>query len=891
VGAWWGAEENSKKREGQTLFISGEPGIGKTRLLREIATHAEVSGGRALVGECFAEGNAPYSAFGQMVRRALRHNPQGDLDLAEFVLADLISIAPELRTDYPDIPPNPPLGPESEQRRLFENLVTFCKVLTQTQPLLLVIDDIHWADSGTLNMLLYLIRRTKEHPVMILATYREVEMEEVRPFNEVLTDLIRKRMVSRLKLARLERLGTQAMLTGIFAEEITPRFLEDVHRETDGNPLFIEEICRALVESGKLYFEDGKWRHPDMEEIELPQGVRMAIQSRVNMLSEEIREVLLAASIIGREFDFSVLHKVTGVDEIALIDNLEEAIQAQFIEELRVPGVERFTFVHALIPPTMRESLSGMRRRRLHRRIAEAIEQQQSEAYEVLAHHYGEAGIDTQALKYYTKTGERALGVYSYQEAEKYFGFALDLTANKKEKAQIMTGLGEALFWQTRYGDAVRAWRRGIEIYQEIKNLDRVAWLYARCGRAMWDDGDNPGSLGMCREGLDAVQGAPDSEGVASLLNMTAMAGYTNNLMDEVIPLAEKAYEMAERVDSVRGQVEALIVKSFSTGSKFEINHKKKIDLLNKAIELAESKRMLFQAGRAYNMLGNITFGDDPLSAVEYLQKGINSFHTIGAVGMEILIGANAISQYLRLGNMVEAGNQLAGLKRNLDIASLGPREADNLQRIEGSLMGFRGEWEKAVDIFFPLWESFRETGRLQNISGLGYRLGEYYLELGRNKEAEEVLLAIKEYNFPHENGALLPLVYLAVKCTQEGELEEARKWLDMAYERYEEPLFRNNRCLLHCSGARARLLAAERRWEEAWAAFEELIEIAGDSGFRHFRGRHLFEWGKARLERGEEGDHERGKKLMAEALGEFEDMGAPGWVARIGGRIEGLGF
>jgi tetratricopeptide (TPR) repeat protein len=825
-----------------------------------------------------------------MVRRALRHNPQGDLDLAEFVLADLISIAPELRTDYPDIPPNPPLGPESEQRRLFENLVTFCKGLTQTNPLLLVIDDIHWADSGTLNMLLYLIRRTKEHPVMILATYREVELEEVGSFNEVLQDLIRKRLVTRMKLTRLERKGTQDMLEGIFAEEIAPGFLEDVHRETDGNPLFIEEICRALVESGKLYFEDGKWHHPDIEEIDLPQGVRMAIQSRVNMLTDEIREVLHAASIIGREFDFPTLHKVTGVDEIALIDNLEEAIQAQFIEEMRVPGEERFAFVHALIPPTMREGLSGMRRRRLHRRVAEAIEALRPEAYEVLAHHYGEAGIEAQALKYYTQAGEKALGVFSYQEAGRYFELTLDKSVSKEEKAQLLSGLGEALNGQTRYDEAVDAWRRAIEFYREDGNMDRAAWLYARCGRAKWDDGDNPGSLSICREGLEAVEGAPDSEGVASLLNMTAMTCWFNNLMDEVIPLSEKAYEMAERVGSVRGQVEALILKAFPMVTRYGIEYKEKIRLLNRAIELAESAGILFQAARGYNQLGNYISGNDPISAIELYQKGAKLFNTIGAVGMEIMVTEHVIHQNMRLGNMVEGGKQLADLKKRLDIASLGSREMDNLQEINGKLMGFRGEWEKAVEILDPLWQRSREAGRLQQIVKYGYQLGASYIELEKNKEAGEVLLTTLEYNFNgKEEGILLPSVYMAVKCIQEGDLERARDWLNQAYEQYEEPLFRNTRNYLHCLGARARLLAAERNWEEAWAAFEELIEEAGDSGFRHFRGRHLFEWGKARLERGEEGDVERGKKLMAEALGEFEDMGAPGWVERIGGRLEEL--
>jgi predicted ATPase len=267
--------------EGQTLLISGEPGIGKTRLVRELVTQVRVSGGQVLEGECYQEGIGPYAPFAQILRRAFADGTEDGFGLPDFVLADLLILSPALRLRYPDLPPNPPLDPNAEQLRLFENVVAFCAALSQRAPLLLVLEDAHWADGGTLSLLGHLARRTRRQRVMIVTTYREVELDPTHPFHEVLLDLDRRNLATRLKLFRLGREGTHDMLAALFAEEVTPEFLEGIYRETEGNPFFIEEVCKALVESGQVYFVDGYWDRPSIEELGIPQSVRLAIQSRV----------------------------------------------------------------------------------------------------------------------------------------------------------------------------------------------------------------------------------------------------------------------------------------------------------------------------------------------------------------------------------------------------------------------------------------------------------------------------------------------------------------------------------------------------------------------------------------------------------------------------------
>jgi ABC-type oligopeptide transport system substrate-binding subunit/DNA-binding SARP family transcriptional activator len=450
--------------EGQVLLISGEPGIGKTRFVRELVTRAEVLGGRALVGASYAEGGTPYAPFKHIIREVLRSGSfaamtadsfdgptepssrgfvglSGDVQtgglaevLPEFVLADLLTLAPELCSYYPDVPANPPLDdPKAEQHRLFENTVIFFSALSDHAPLLLVLEDAHWADSGTLSLLRHLARHTRQQRMMIVATHREVELDKARPLHKVLLDFHRERLATRLKLPRLDREQTRELLAVLFAEEITPEFLGGIYRETEGNPFFIEEVCKALVESGKLYYEDGHWGRPSMEELGIPQSVRVAIQSRVGKLPPDSRETLRLAAVLGRQFDFDTLAEASDRDEDALIDALESAERAQLIDEVSAEGGGTFAFVHGLIATTLVESMRALQRRRLHRRAAAAIEARRPDDLETLAYHYSQGGEAGKATNYLLKAGDRARRLYANQEAIDHYQQALALLKEQGE--------------------------------------------------------------------------------------------------------------------------------------------------------------------------------------------------------------------------------------------------------------------------------------------------------------------------------------------------------------------------------------------------------------------------------------------------------------------------
>ena len=471
---WYEATEGKS----QILLVSGEPGVGKTRLLREIITQSEVMGAQVLGSASYAEGGPPYSPFKQILREVLPKASQNGFNLPNDVVADLLSLAPEFRTQYPDIPPNPAEDPQSDQHRLFESFFVFMAALSQHTPLLVYLDDAHWADSGSLGLFRHLARQLGSQPIMLLATYREIELDEARPLNEVLLDISREPQTTRLKLNRLTMEQTEQLLASFFQDEITPEFLEGIYRETDGNPFFIEEVCKALVESGKLLFEDGSWDRPDMSELGIPQSVRVAIQSRISKLTPETQKILSQAAVLGRELDFETLSLAAETDEDSLIDGLEEADRAQLIEEHSENGQLVFSFSHALIPSTLVEGLRVLQRRRLHRHAAEALEKRDPENYNAIGQHLLEAGKSKRGVDYLLKAGDQARSLHAHEEAISAYLQALDYARETEDygrAARTLMKLGLTYHNALQFSESRQAYDEGFIYWQRSAEVKAPA--------------------------------------------------------------------------------------------------------------------------------------------------------------------------------------------------------------------------------------------------------------------------------------------------------------------------------------------------------------------------------------------------------------------------------
>ena len=433
--------DQAARGKNRVLLISGEPGVGKTRLVSELMAQVSVRGAFVLPGYCFMEGSLPYAPFAQVIEAAADGFVLDKLS----VLPDLLFLAPGLRRRYAQASSPQPLEPQGSQQRIFESLVELLTALSDQAPVMIVLEDAHWADSGTLSLMRHVARRAAalNLKLLIVMTFRDYELDESGPLNQVLYDFNREHLAETIKLGRLDRDQTNKLLEVILAEEVSCEFLDSIYGETEGNPFFIEEVCKSLIEQGELSREDGRWRMPSMDEIEIPQSIKIAIQARLGKLPEPAQEALRMASILGREFDFVTLKAVSELDEDVLIDALESAEHAQLISELRPVGKGHlassatFSFAHALIAFILRESMSSLRRKRLHRRAALALERLNPERLDALApllgEHFYEAGDWDRAAVYLLQAGDLARQVFAYPEAIQYYQRALVILKNQKD--------------------------------------------------------------------------------------------------------------------------------------------------------------------------------------------------------------------------------------------------------------------------------------------------------------------------------------------------------------------------------------------------------------------------------------------------------------------------
>jgi tetratricopeptide (TPR) repeat protein len=873
---------------GHVLLVSGEPGVGKTRLVRELVALVEVSRSRALVGECYAEGGPPYAPFAQIIRETL-DQPDGDLGLPDYALSSLLPLTPELTVRYAEVAPNPPLEPQAEQQRLFESVVALCNALTAQAPLLLFVEDIHWADSGTLFLLRYLARRMRHQPMLFVMTYREVELDQACCLQDVMLDLTRERLATRLKLTRLDRNQTEEMLATMLipSGEIAPDFVDSIYRETEGNPFFIEELCKALIEVEKVVYQEGRWVASHIEEMAIPQSVRMTIASRLGRLPPAAQDVVRLGAVIGREFSFDVLRQASDLDEDTLIDALEQAEKAQIIVE--VPRGQRgsptfsFAFAHALIPSTLREGIGTLRRHRLHRRAAEAIAAVHPDDLEALAFQYEQAGDADCARFYYTRAGDRALSVYANREAERHYQSAMELAEEETEQSGLLSVLGESLFRQSRYQEAIAAWRQAIELCRDRDDCDNVAWLYARAARAAWHDGDAPGGLDLCQEGMAAIPGKTDSPGLAALLHETGRAYFFNQMPDKALPLCQQALEMSQRLGLVDVQADALATLGVLPNQPPE----EATSCLEQALELAESAGLPEHAMRAHINLGSLLgqSGDyhgwraHSLKAAELARK-------TGNISWELNYLILTTDTSLALADLTAVEQTLPVLERlSGELPDPGWLSLYT-HCLEAYLQRARGQWDEATRLMQACQEEAQQLDLQAFLVAIHCNLAEMLIELGRLDEADAVLEEVLGEDAPDLEGeAIWPYTVFSSLRSLQGRAEEARQLLQRAQGISPDQIYPLDRVAL--LWAEAALAQAEQRLPEALDALERAIAVAENVGARWHQARLLRDQAGVYLARGESADHTRAKKLLRRAGDLFQQIESPGYAALIGERLK----
>jgi tetratricopeptide (TPR) repeat protein len=555
------------------------------------------------------------------------------------------------------------------------------------------------------------------------------------------------------------------------------------------------------------------------------------------------------------------------------------------------PDLE-YLFRHTLVQEAAYHSLLAADQKRLHLAVGEAVEQLYADRLDelaaMLARHFERGGDDQHALAYFSRAGDAALAAYANREAEDQYRSALALSCSEAQGAELLSGLGEALYRQSRFDETLDTWGAGIELYQSLGDLDGVAQLYARSARAAWYADDTPGSLTLCMEGLDAVAGAPESPGLARLMHEAARAYLFNGQTNQAVPLCRQALEMAERLDAVDVEADALTTLGILPDQPAE----EILAGLKRAVALAEGAGLLQIATRAHHNLGVMTgtLLGDLRAARECYVRATELAHRRGVVSEEIFSQISVMGHSLTLGELAAAEADLVEVEELTKTLPDPETVSTELHSIRAGLMWSKGKWVESLQLHRVARDEGRQRGNLQLLVNSSKQLAELLLEVDRIgalesweitdsplEEAEAALVEALEMpglGFADQVGTRCELSALRAR---QGRLEEAHRLMAEAEaEASSQPSAWHELSLRY---AEAELALAKGQWAEALGGAEAIASLQAKQGAHWQWARTLVQWGVIHVQRGEPADLQRAQALLREARSAFEEMGATGYV------------
>ena len=491
---WQGTETG----QGGLVLVSGEAGVGKTRLAEEFANHLRWQGIRVLWGRCYEfERVLPYQPVAEALRTILPSLAPAELaDFSTWTLGELARLVPEVLEKLvlssvegqPKIEVTPTIRSDQERARLFDGVARFLAKLSSRGALLIVLEDLHWATESTLQLIHYLARHLADHPILMVGTLRPEVVGQRHSLKAIQQQLSREGLSKPLRLSRLSPEAVEAMVIEMSgAGEIVAPLAQRLHQETEGNPFFLMEIVKALFEAGAVRLEGGAWRGDfariSKREIPLPTGVSEAIQTRVHGLNDDAQEALRLAAVLGREFDFDLLNAVWNRGQEATLETLDDLLRHRLIEEGTGSMGRDYTFTHHKIQEVIYAEMPRRRRQHAHAQAGAAMESLYGPQVETLAgelaFHFEEGRqhdetLTEKAITYLLQAGDRARGLYAHQEAIDYYQRALGFLKEQGEHeraARTLMKMGLTYHTAFEFRQARQAYEEGFALWQRVGEI------------------------------------------------------------------------------------------------------------------------------------------------------------------------------------------------------------------------------------------------------------------------------------------------------------------------------------------------------------------------------------------------------------------------------------
>jgi ABC-type oligopeptide transport system substrate-binding subunit/DNA-binding SARP family transcriptional activator len=479
-------------RQARVVLLSGEAGVGKTRLAQEFASRLGWQGAFALWGRCYEfERDLPYQPVSEALRAAVSTLTAADLvHCPPRTVTQVARLAPEILERLPGLPPATPGDPSQEQARLFDGVADFLLYLSTREPLLMVVEDLHWGGESALQMLHYVARHLAGYPILVLATFREEAVGRRHPLRRFQGLLHREGLAHLLRLSRLPPEAVQALVLQMSGagDSVVP-LAERLFQETEGNPFFLMEIVKALFEAGLIQMAGGTWQgdwtYLSQEPLPIPVSLSETIQARVDALDDDAQEALRLAAVLGRAFDFDVLCRAWGRGEGHALEALDTLLRRRLLDEASGAVGRDYTFTHHKIQEVVYARIPRRHRQRAHTRAGAAMEQlynsveRQVSAGE-LAHHFEQGDETEKAIGYLLQAGDEARKLYAHREAVDHYRRALALLRGQgdhERAARTLMRLGLTYHSAFDFQRAREAYADGFALWQRASSIGPLAPL------------------------------------------------------------------------------------------------------------------------------------------------------------------------------------------------------------------------------------------------------------------------------------------------------------------------------------------------------------------------------------------------------------------------------
>jgi DNA-binding winged helix-turn-helix (wHTH) protein len=896
---------NTLAGHGRIALIEGEPGIGKTRTAEEVAAVAAARGVRVLLGRCYEGAGAPaFWPWIQIVRAYLVGTSRATALLAmDRGAADLAQIVPEIG-EWLDTPP-PQAGSESPQTRfrLFDSMTAFLRRASRAQPLMVMLDDLHWADKPSLLLLQFLAHELSAARLLVLGTYRNVALGPEHPLTECLGDLARVEGGQRIAL---EGLGTNEVSRFIEATTGTApgvALVDAVVEHTGGNPFFVGEIVRLLASE----HVENVLRAPTAAgsppaALPIPRSVREAVLRRTERLSAGCRRVLALAGVIGREFDLAVLTEAlrgeqqaaTPADALAAID---EAVAARLVEAL--PGVPaRHRFAHALVGETLYGALAQGERARLHGAVGAAIETVHRADLEpyvtALAHHFAEAaalGDGDRAAAYARRAGDRAAEIWGYEDAAAQYERALLLgtRASARERLPLLLGQGENLWKAGELTRAKAVFQRAAALARSERAPRELALAALGYGGGFrgFDLGVvEPPLIELLEESLTVLRNRPSALLARVMARLAVALYHVPDSLERRKTLSREAVRMAERGGDLSAHLAALYSRHWAIWGPDDLDAR--LSAARTMRELAEQvgDREMALHGHRFHLLDSLQLGDraaidTDLAACTRLAEELRQPYYRWYAGYLHAMRALLESRFADAEQLAAAAYAIGQRAESENVAHLYGAQVFWIRREQGRLAETEATMRSFIERF-PALPSWR--------AGLAL----VFANVGRHAEAKAQIDLIAADDFaalPRNVFWLVAMAVISDVCAATGDKRRSQVVYRLLAP-YGDHVVESSLGAA-CYGAMARplgrLAALLGRWSEAGAHFEHALAAETRLGSPHLLAHTQRDYAESLLARGEPRFAARAAELLGAAAATYERLAVPSYGAAVAALQERL--